>query len=66
MSPETLKEAVNAAKEFLKAAKEVEISSSTTYEGKKYERVQSGKNSATAKRKSMDLTNALAALRKSE
>jgi hypothetical protein len=61
MNPTTIKEAIQAAEVFLKAAKQVEIKQ---YEsGKKY--VETGRNTATAKRKSMDLTHALADLRKS-
>lgn len=61
MNPTTLKEAIQAAEVFLKAAKQVEIKQ---YEGG-YKYIVSGRNTATAKRKSMDLTNALADLRKS-
>jgi len=61
MNPTTIKEAIQAAEEFLKAAKQVKIDQ---YEnGKKF--ISSGRNTATAKRKSMDLTRTLADLRKS-
>jgi len=62
MSPETLKEAIQAAEAFVKEAKQIEIK---TYEsGRKY--IETGRATATAKRRSMDLTHALAAFRKSE
>jgi len=61
MNIDTLKEAIQAAEAFVKAAKQIEI---RTYEsGKKY--IETGRATAAAKRKSMDLTHALAAFRKS-
>ena len=61
MNPTKLKEAIQAAEVFLKAAKQVEIKQ---YEsGQKY--IVAGRNSATVKRRSMDLTHALADFRKS-
>jgi hypothetical protein len=61
MNVNTLKESIQAAEDFLKAAKQVKIGQYDS--GKKY--IETGRASATAKRKSMDLTHALAALRKS-
>ena len=61
MNPVTIKEAIHAAEVFLKAAKQVEIKQYA--DGRKY--ICSGRNTATTKRKSMDLTRALADLRKS-
>ena len=59
MNPATLAKAIKEAKRFLKAA---ELAYSTECEkGKTYS--WGGKNSAAAKRSSMDLTRALADLR---
>jgi hypothetical protein len=61
MNTDTLKEAIQAAEAFVKAAKQIKI---RTYENeRKY--IETGRATATAKRRSMDLTHALAAFRKS-
>jgi hypothetical protein len=60
MTENALKEAIKAAKDFLESAKQVELKSSPYYGV----HVCSGRKTATLKRRSMDLTNALVALRK--
>ena len=65
MNATTLKEAINAAQDFLKQAKLVEVRTYTASNGKKYDEVVTGKETAATKRKSMDLSHALVALRKS-
>jgi hypothetical protein len=65
MNPTTLKQSIQDAEEFLKAAKQVKIRTYQDFFGKKHTTIDPSRESATAKRKSMDLTNALIALRKS-
>ena len=60
MTVNALKEAIKAAKYFLDAAEQVEVVR-YSHGG---ECVCSGRKTATLKRRSMDLTNALIALRK--
>jgi hypothetical protein len=61
MNLKILKESIEAAEAFLKAAKQVPIKKWPNGESW----AEAGKHSATAKRKSMDLTRALSELRKS-
>jgi len=63
MNRSTLDKAIAEAKRFIELAKQVETD--TTYGGeKRSEWTQPGRKAAAAKRASLDLTNALAAMRK--
>jgi hypothetical protein len=64
VTPKTLKAAIAEAERFLKIAKAVNVYE-TTYLNRKTLHVESGKNAAACKRASMDLTRALAEIRRS-
>lgn len=64
MTPEALKAAVTEAKRFLEKAAKVETKKWETYAGQKRTGIKQGKESAAVKRASLDLTRALASMRK--
>ena len=64
MTPDTLQAAVRAAEEFLRRAKTVPTETITSRGGKPWRVVTGGKQSAAAKRASLDLTRALADMRR--
>lgn len=64
MKPEALKTAINEAKRFLERSSRVNTHTWEDYAGKKHTIVQQGQDSAALRRASLDLTRALAQLRK--
>jgi hypothetical protein len=64
MAPATLREAIAEAQRFVKLAKLVQFTSTKAMDGKTYEYVVTGPQPAAAKRASLDLTKALARMRK--
>lgn len=64
MTPATLKVAVHAAEEFLRRAKLVPTETITPMAGKPQDVVPVSKHAAAAKRASLDLTRALADMRR--
>lgn len=64
MTPETIKKARDAAIVFLDACREVEYRNYVDYQGKTHTHVETGKKSGAVRRASMDLTRALASMRR--
>ena len=64
MSPEKLKAAIAECKRFLARAAEVETHTYETVYGKKVEAIDPGRAAGAVRRASLDLTRALADLRK--
>ena len=64
MTPETLRIAVRQANEFLRRAKLVRTDTILHKSGEPWDFVVSGRQSAAAKRASLDLTRALADMRR--
>jgi hypothetical protein len=64
MTPSSLRKAIRLAKRFVAVASKVETSSINMIDNKTHEYVVTGKLSGAAKRASMDLTRALAEMRK--
>lgn len=65
MTPTTLNAAIAAAQEFIRRAKLVETQTVTPDVGRPWTYVEPGRNAAAAKRASLDLTRALADMRRS-
>ena len=65
MKPENLKTAIQEAKRFLEKANQTNAKTWEDCFGKKHVEVEQGKEAAAVKRASMDLSRALANLRKS-
>lgn len=63
MTPKTLREAIEEAERFVRIAKTVKTGTSAV---SKFEYIDFGVESAAAKRASMDLTRALARMRRYE
>ena len=64
MDPHTLKTAIQLAEEFLRRAKVVPLEKRHPQQRDEYATVTPGKHAAAAKRASLDLTRALADLRR--
>lgn len=66
MTPNQLKAAIQEAKRFLEKAYQTKAKTWEDCFGKKYFEVEQGKEAAAVKRASLDLSRALANLRRSE